>query len=360
MLFSPLTFQNGKILKNRFMLAPLTNLQSHADGTLSDDEYHWLTLRAAGGFGLTMTCAASIHASGIGFPGQLGAHSDDHIEGLTRLADGLHAHNTLAIVQLHHAGMRSPKEVIGRDPMCPSDDDETGARAMSHDEIVTIRDAFIAGAVRSQKAGFDGVEIHGAHGYLLCQFISPQYNRRTDAYGGALANRTRLIDEIITGIRQSCGQDFTIGLRLSPERFGMQMAEIISYFDRLCAKGVVDFIDMSLWDYSKEPEEEAFKGLCLNEIFCKRPRGKVKLAAAGKIMTSADVMTAMSQGLDFVALGRAAILHHDYPLQMQKDENFTPVPLPVSRSHLAAEGLGPKFLDYMATWQGFVADDPSA
>jgi len=356
MLFSPLTFQNGKTLKNRFMLAPLTNLQSHDDGTLSDDEYNWLTMRAAGGFGLTMTCASSIHPSGIGFPGQLGAHRDDHIEGLTRLADGLRAHDTLSIVQLHHAGMRSPQEVIGHAPWCPSDDAETGARAMSLDEVYTIRDAFIAGAERAQKAGFDGVEIHGAHGYLLGQFISPEYNRREDNYGGSLENRTRLIDEIIQGIRQSCGREFTLGLRLSPERFGMQLAEIITYFDRLCAEGALDFIDMSLWDFQKEPEEEAFKGKTLNEIFCERPRGQVKLASAGKIMTGADVTQAMSQGLDFVALGRAAILHHDFPLQMQSNPNFTPVPLPVSRKHLETEGLGPKFLNYMATWKGFVAE----
>ncbi len=356
MLFSPLTFKNGKSLKNRFMLAPLTNLQSHADGTLSDDEYHWLTMRAAGGFGMTMTCAASIHPSGIGFPGQLGAHADMHLDGLKRLAEGLNAHDTLSIVQLHHAGMRSPQEVIGEAPLCPSDDAETGARAMTHDEVIMIRDAFIAGAIRAQKAGFDGVEVHGAHGYLLCQFLSPDYNHRTDEYGGTLENRSRLIDEIIAGIRQSCGEAFTLGLRLSPERFGMNLADITQYYDRLCSEGTLDFIDMSLWDYAKEPEEDAFKSKSLTEIFCARPRGSVKLAAAGKIMTGANVNEAMAHGLDFVALGRAAILHHDFPQQMEKDAAFTPVGLPVSRTHLESEGLGPKFIDYMATWQGFVAE----
>jgi 2,4-dienoyl-CoA reductase-like NADH-dependent reductase (Old Yellow Enzyme family) len=110
-LFSPLTFKRGPAMNNRFMLAPLTNLQSHEDGTCSEDEYHWLTKRAEGGFGLTMTCAAHVQPEGKGFPGQLGIFSDDHLPGLTRLAAGIKAHDSVAIVQLYHGGMRSPSEV---------------------------------------------------------------------------------------------------------------------------------------------------------------------------------------------------------------------------------------------------------
>ena len=90
-LLEPLTFSRGPAMKNRFMLAPLTNSQSHDDGTLSDDEFHWLVMRAQGGFGLTMTCAAHVQAEGRGFPGQLGIFSDDHLEGLTRLAAAIRA-----------------------------------------------------------------------------------------------------------------------------------------------------------------------------------------------------------------------------------------------------------------------------
>ena len=106
-LFQPLSFSHGPALKNRFTLAALTNLQSHKDGRLSDDEHKWLTMRAAGGFALTMTCAAHVQAIGQGFSGQLGIFSDDHLDGLTRLADGIKKHNSLSVVQLHHAGARS-------------------------------------------------------------------------------------------------------------------------------------------------------------------------------------------------------------------------------------------------------------
>ena len=127
-LLEPLSFTRGPDMENRFMLAPLTNLQSHVDGVLSDEEFKWLTMRAAGGFGLTMTCAAHVQAIGQGFPGQLGVFSDRHLQGLTRLASKIKSENSIAICQLHHAGMRSPAELIGETPVCPSDNEETDAR----------------------------------------------------------------------------------------------------------------------------------------------------------------------------------------------------------------------------------------
>ena len=111
-LLDPLSFSHGPTMKNRFMLAPLTNQQSHADGRLSNEEYRWLTMRAEGGFGLTMTCASHVQANGKGFPGQLGIWSDDHIPGLQRLASAIKAQQSIAVSQLHHAGMRSAAELI--------------------------------------------------------------------------------------------------------------------------------------------------------------------------------------------------------------------------------------------------------
>src|SRR5262249_49468844 len=163
-LTAPLSFAHGPAMKNRFMLAPLTNLQSHPDGVLSDDEFHWLTMRAKGGFGLTMTCAAHVQAAGQGFPGQLGIFGDQHVAGLSGLAAEIKAQGSVAIAQLHHAGMRSPADLIGRPPMCPSDNAETGAVAMTPGEVEQLTEDFIAAAVRADRAGFDGVELHGAHG----------------------------------------------------------------------------------------------------------------------------------------------------------------------------------------------------
>ncbi|KKJ78120.1 NADH:flavin oxidoreductase [Kiloniella litopenaei] len=353
-LFEPLSFTRGPAMKNRFMLAPMTNTQSHADGTLSDEEFHWLTMRAKGGFGLTMTCAAHVQANGQGFPGQLGVFSDDHLPGLSRLAKAIKDEGSLAIVQLHHAGMRSPADLIRTSPVCASDNDEHGARALSTDEVEQLIEDFIAAAERSEKAGFDGVEIHGAHGYILAQFLSPTINQRDDRFGGSLENRMRPIQEIIKGIRQRCGADFNVSLRLSPERFDMDLGEVIQVAKDIFAAGEIDFLDMSLWDVRKEPEDDAYKGRPLISYFTELDRGTVKLGVAGKIMTQPDVEYCLDAGADFVLIGRAAILHHDFPEQLAKNGDFTPAKLPVSKGHLEQEGLSEKFITYMSRWDGFV------
>ncbi|WP_374451971.1 NADH:flavin oxidoreductase [Phenylobacterium sp.] len=356
-LFTPLSFQHGPAMKNRFMLAPLTNTQSHPDGTLSDDEFAWLTYRAEGGFGLTMTCAAHVQAIGQGFPGQLGVFGDQHLPGLTRLAAAIKAKGSIAALQLHHAGNRSPQELIGQAPVCPSDDPETGARALTLAEVEQLREDFIAAAVRAEKAGFDGVEIHGAHGYVLCQFLSPTLNRREDRYGGSPENRARLVFEIIDGIRARCGANFQLGLRLSPERFGLELAEIIEVARQVLADGKIDYLDMSLWDVAKEPVEEAFQGRSLMSYFTELDRGQVRLGVAGKIMSGATARQCLADGADYVLIGRAAILHHDFPQKVAADPDFVSIALPVTREHLRNERLGPAFIDYMNGWKGFVAQE---
>jgi 2,4-dienoyl-CoA reductase-like NADH-dependent reductase (Old Yellow Enzyme family) len=250
--------------------------------------------------------------------------------------------------------MRSPAALIGEAPVCPSEDADTGSRALTLDEVHQLRDDFIAAAVRADKAGFDGVEIHGAHGYVLCQFLSAETNRRTDAYGGSPENRARLILEIIDGVRASCRPDFNLGLRLSPERFGLSLMEIRDLAGRLVAEAKIDYLDMSLWDCFKEPVEEAHRGRTLMSYFTDLPRGDVRLGVAGKLMSAADARAMLDAGADFVLLGRAAILHHDWPQKARANPDFRPVSLPVTRAHLEAEGLGPTFVNYMSTWAGFV------
>ncbi|HWA60474.1 MAG TPA: NADH:flavin oxidoreductase [Caulobacteraceae bacterium] len=356
-LFEPMTFARGPAMKNRFMLAPLTNLQSHPDGVLSDDEFRWLTMRAKGGFGLTMTCAAHVQAAGQGFPGQLGVFGDQHLAGLTRLAAAIKAEDSVAVAQLHHAGMRSPANLIGRAPMCPSDDAETGAVAMTEAEVEQLAEDFIAAAVRAEKAGFDGAELHGAHGYVLCQFLSPEINRREDPWGGSLENRTRLIRDIIKGVRARTRPDFNLGIRLSPERFGLKLGEIRDFAAELMAGGQLDYIDMSLWDCFKAPVEADFQAKGLMAWFTELPRHGTRLGVAGKLTGGPEAQRVLDEGADFAVIGRAAILHHDFPNQVRANAGFEPIALPVTEAHLRAEGLGPAFVTYMKTWKGFVAEE---
>ena len=353
-LFKPVIFNCGIRMKNRFMLAPLTNTQSHEDGTLSDEEFNWLTMRAKGGFGLTMTCASHVQENGKGFPGQLGIYDDMHIEGHKRLVKGIQESGSLAVIQLHHAGIRSPKELVYGRGVGPSNYEKSSARGLTYQEVHELRNDFINAGKRAQKCGYDGIEIHGAHGYIICQFLSSKYNRRQDDYGGSLENRARLLFEIVEGIRSSCGSEFLIGVRLSPERFGMELEEIKSVCKKLVEDKNIDFLDISLWDSFKEPEDSMYKGKSLMSHFTDMDLGSIRLTVAGQIRSGTDAIAVMESGADFVTIGRSAILHHDFPEQLRTNPNFEPVQLPVSKKYLQDEGLGEKFIKYMERWPDFV------
>ena len=356
-LDSPVDFTCGSRMKNRFMLAPLTNRQSLENGQLSDEEYHWLTMRAKGQFGLVMTCASHVQEIGKGFSGQLGIFHDSHIGGHQKLSKEIKVHGSLAVIQLHHAGMRSPADLIGEAPVCPSPNEETGARALSKKEIIQLKDDFISAAVRSKESGYDGVEVHGAHGYILTQFISSEINRRTDSYGGSLKNRARLLFEIVNGIRAACGKEFLLGVRLSPEKVGMDIAEVKSICKQLVDEGNIDFLDISLWDCFKLPEDPQYQHLSLLEHFTSLDLKEVKLTVAGKISNGKEVRQILDAGVDFVTIGRSGILHHDFPVQVINNPDFEPIQIPVSKEYLRNEGLSDTFITYMKRWPNFVEEN---
>lgn len=352
---TPIKFSCGISMKNRFMLAPLTNRQSHEDGQLSDDEFRWLSMRALGQFGLVMTCAAHVQAIGKGFPGQLGIFSDKHIAGHKRLTAELKKYDSIAVIQLHHAGMRTPIELINQAPVCPSQNEKHGARALSLEEITQLKADFIEAAIRAQKSGYDGVEIHGAHGYILTQFLSKEINKRNDIYGGSLENRSRLLFEIVEGVRKACGARFLLGVRLSPEKFGMDIQEVKSICEQLIEDDLIDFLDISLWDCFKKPEDSKYQNLSLLEHFTALDFKNVLLTVAGKISTGQDVHKILNAGVDFVSIGKSGILHHDFPIKVIENPNFEAVETPVSEQYLSKEGLGKKFIQYMRRWPGFVS-----
>jgi 2,4-dienoyl-CoA reductase-like NADH-dependent reductase (Old Yellow Enzyme family) len=342
-------------MRNRMALAPLTNLQSHDDGALSDDEFGWLVKRASGGFGMVMTCAASVHVLGKGFPGQLGVHDDVHLPGLTRLATALRAGGAVSSIQLQHSGMRAPADLIPGQPVGVVDDPDRGVRGLSTGEVEQAVEDFILAGLRAECAGFDGVEVHGAHGYLPCQFLDVQRNQRTDRYGGNANNRARMLLEIIAGLRERAGADFQIGVRLSPERYGVDLGEIRLLARRILAEEQVDYVDMSCWDAFKQPEDPAWADRELIDWFTDLPRHGTRLGVAGKLTDARSARVCLERGADFVLIGRGAILYHDFP-QRVIDADFVSAQLPVSRAHLTNEGLGENFIDYMATWPGFVAE----
>jgi 2,4-dienoyl-CoA reductase-like NADH-dependent reductase (Old Yellow Enzyme family) len=356
-LADSLALARGPAWQHRLVLAPLTNFQSHPDGTLGDDELRWLALRAQGGHAMTMTCAAHVQRGGQGFAGQLGIWSDDHLPGLKRLADAIHAAGSVSSVQLQHSGRRSDPALTGEPKVAPWDDAETGARALTTAEIGQLKQDFIAAAVRAERAGFQGVELHGAHGYLLAQFLDAEHNHRSDGYGGSFEHRNRLLFELIDGVRAATGPQFQLGLRLSPERFGIRMDEALRLAEQVMATGQLDYLDMSLWDCFKAPQDAALAGRPLIDWFTALPRGRCRLGVAGKLMGAASAQACLDHGADFVLIGRGAILHHDFPRRALADPAFQAVKRPVTRAYLRSEGLGEAFIHYLATeWRDFVAD----
>ena len=129
---------------------------------------------------------------------------------------------------------------------------------------------------------------------------------------------------------------------------------------RLMREANIDYIDMSLWDVNKEPQDEKLQGRTLGSYFTELKRNGTLLGAAGKIMSAQDCRDLLAAGFDFPVLGRAAILHHDFPKKVAADPNFQSIATPVSEAYLDSEGLGPVFRNYMRTWAGFVEELPAA
>jgi len=354
-LSSPLDLAHGPQWPNRWTLAPLTNKQSHADGTLSDDEHAWLVARARGGFGLVMTCAAYVSPEGQAWAGQLGISDDRHDDGLRRLADGIRDAGAVSSIQLHHGGMRADAEVTGRPTVAPWADATRGVEELSTADVHRVIDDFVRAAVRAERAGFDGVEVHGAHGYVLCQFLDARKNHRTDEFGGSAENRSRALREVTRGIRAATGADFQVGVRVSPEGYGISIDDATALVSQLLESGDADYVDLSMWDVAKAPRDTSLDGLLI-ERFMDLPRHGTRLGVAGKILSAQDAAWCLEQGADFVTVGTAAIIHHDFPRRVADAHDFVSEPQPFPRARLEAEHVGPVFIDYLAdNWDDFVA-----
>jgi 2,4-dienoyl-CoA reductase-like NADH-dependent reductase (Old Yellow Enzyme family) len=352
-MFTPLSLAPGVVAPNRVWLAPLTNLQSHPDGTCSDAEVRFLGQRADGGFGLVETCAAYVSPEGKAWPGELGVHEDAMSAGLTRLAARIHAGGALASAQLFHGGLRATPDVSGQPRWSASPSTETGAEARggTDADIAAVIDAFAQAARRCADAGFDVVELHGAHGYLLSQFQSTVYNTRTDAWGGTLDHRARLIRAVARAVR-AAAPGVVLAVRLSPEDFGqargIDLDETLQLAAWLAEDGM-GLLHLSLWRSASSTVKRP--GVHPTPLF-RDAVGPLPIVVAGGIWTRDDAQTQLDRGADAVALGRAAIAWHDWPRRIAAGE--TPAGPPYAPAHLAAEGLAPGFVDYMRRWKGFV------
>ena len=225
-LFDQVTFPSGVHLKNRIVMAPMTTESAYYDGTVTDELIHYYAHRS-GEAGAVIVESAFVSDEGRGFFGAMGIDSDDKIEPLRRLATAIKNKGSKAIIQIYHAGrMAFPDMNKGQNPISASSVAALRPNApvpteMTHRDILDMIEAFAQATSRAIKAGFDGVELHGANTYLLQQFFSPHSNRRHDAWGGSIEKRAKFPLEVVRAVKkviaEEAKQPFILGYRFSPE-----------------------------------------------------------------------------------------------------------------------------------------------
>ena len=347
----------GYVLKNRTVLAAMTNKQSHEDGTLSDDEINWLARRADGGFAVTTTAAANVTEHGRGWEGEMGVWGDHHIPGLTKLATRMNSTGTISLVQLFHGGMRAPRALNGVRPISASENTESGmdgeyTREMSSKEVSQMIQSFTDAAIRCEQAGFSGVELHGAHSYLICQFLGTKTNRRADQWGGDINGRSQFLLELIKSIRAATGENFLIAVRISPiiEKAGIYLEDSLALAQILCG-AEIDMLHISCWDVF-EPVNDGIED-SLTRRFRNVIPENFPLISTGAVWTTEDAQWLIDQGADLVGVARVGIAHPDWPRNLD-DPNYQPQRPPFTENHLRSVDLSDVFIDYMKRWKNFV------
>lgn len=231
-------------------------------------------------------------------------------------------------------------------------------RAATEADIVGAIEHFAVAAARAHRAGFDGAELHGAHGYLLSQFLSATMNVRDDRWGGpSLENRARLLREVTRVVRAAVPARFVLGVRLSPEDFGnargLDLDESVQVARWLVEDGI-DFLHLSLWDYTKNTAKRPAEHPAT--VFRAAIAPEVPIVAAGKVWTRADADALLDKGADAVAVARSAIANPDWAARV-RDAAWEPRRPPLTLKELEERGLSPVFARYMDRWKGFVAHD---
>jgi 2,4-dienoyl-CoA reductase-like NADH-dependent reductase (Old Yellow Enzyme family) len=241
---------NQMELKNRFVRSATWEGLANPDGSCSGRIADIMLELAKGQVGLIITSHTYVNKNGQAGIRQLGIYSDQLISSYIKIVEKVHREGSKIIMQIAHAGGRASVKLIKSQPFGPSSlkiKDVLSCREITTSEILKMIEDFKMAAVRAKKAGFDGVQLHGAHGYLLSQFLSPFFNKREDEYGGSIENRARLILEILQAIRSKLGRQFTVLVKLNSDDFiegGFTQSEMIQVSTMLESAGI-DAVELS-------------------------------------------------------------------------------------------------------------------
>ena len=335
-LFDKYILNNNKEVPSHLTIAPLTIMGSNPDGTISDEERNYLSQRAKN-IGLYILGATAVNQEGIAFPNQPRAFSDKDLPSLEERAQIIKAQGALAINQIHHGGVLADIKYSGTNVVAVSaeiynegltkKDIKMGneKKQLNNDDILKIINDFAYATELSIKAGFDGIEIHGANNYLLQQFYSGYYNKRTDEWGGSLEKRMRFPLEVVDAcckIRDKYNKpEFIIGYRLSPEEpfeNGITMTETLALV-RALVKKPIQYIHASQNNFFQKTRRGEGIGVERLKVIHQETKGKVALIGVGGLYSYNDFNKALkSEFVEFIGTGRASMLNKDLGILLKE------------------------------------------
>jgi 2,4-dienoyl-CoA reductase-like NADH-dependent reductase (Old Yellow Enzyme family) len=370
-----LRFNCGREIANRFVIAPMTTDASHEDGTAAEDEIEFVRRRSASGFGATISSATYVKQDGRSWQG-IGAAHDGHLSSLRQLAEAMRVAGGLAILQIYDGGRIAKPELIGeqflRAPSAVASL-RPGAktpRAMTADEVEGLIASFRDAASLARKAGFDGVEIHGANHYAVHQFFSPRANHRTDDWGGTLSKRMNFPLAVAQAVRGALGPELIAGFRVTPfeaESDGYTLEDAKQLCNEL-ARLNLDYISVSLDDYrNSRPmrETRVYNGpVETSDTPAESPitalarvvAGRSAIMASGGIKTCMDAEGAIDLGADLVAVGRAVVVDPEWlPKVRSRSEASILSGLPKDEHEIAkALSIPPRMVEYLLSRPGWI------
>ncbi|THF92193.1 NADH-dependent flavin oxidoreductase [Escherichia coli] len=326
-LFSPFMLTEKIKLRNRIVMAPMTTWSANPDGTISEQELEFYKRRSQN-VGLVITGCTYVTPSGIGFTHEFAAYDDRFINSLEKLVAAAQSGGAPAILQIFHAGNKAIPELVPNNDVISASASsvKTGdfmkrvvqSREMTENEIQETIRAFGDVTKRAIKAGFDGIELHGAHGFLLQNFFSPLFNQRNDRWGGDLEGRMRfplaVLQEVKNVVYEYATKPFAIGYRISPEESatgGLRIEDTYKLLDRLISSGI-SYIHTSLVSINESYPVESPNGPRTIELILNHIAGRVPVIAAGKIRTPSQAQEAISTGLPLVAIGKGLVINPEW------------------------------------------------
>lgn len=333
-LFEKFEFKTGVNTKNRIVMAPMTTWSSNDDYTIADDEIRHYSARS-GNVGMVITGCTRVMANGIGFTNEYASYNDSFLPGLEKLATAIKGGGAPAILQIYHAGNKAVLDLIpdgtpvsaSAVSLAPSAFYAGGvvSRELTHDEIIEIVKAFGETTLRAIKAGFDGVELHGAHGFLLQNFFSPYYNQRTDYWGGSAEKRMNFALEVIREVKsviaRYADRPFLVGFRISPEEpESYRVNDTLPIIDKLIGSGI-DYLHVSLADLlHQKPMDEQDGDKTILEFILSHVNQRIPVISAGGIKQAEDAVEALKSGLSLVAVGHALVINPNWVELVEKGE----------------------------------------